>query len=179
MREMGNVDLIRDVTRETWGYLWVERLAQDLKYSLRQLRNSPGFAVAVMGTLALGLGAAAAMFTVVDRVLLRPLPYQDPHALVQILEAGSKRVSWGAPFVDLQQWRLRSHAFTNIAFHQENGQGRLDFLEGQQWNNTGDCTSTEWQSAPHPWRAPRARPGFCRGPGERGRACAKMRTPSF
>jgi predicted permease len=130
IREMGNVDLIRDVTRETWGYLWVERLAQDLKHSLRQLRNSPGFSIAVMGTLALGLGAAAAMFTVVDRVLLRPLPYQDPHALVQILEAGSKRVSWGAPFVDLQQWRLRSHALKNIAFHQENGKGRLDFLEG-------------------------------------------------
>ena len=131
IREMGNVALIRDVTRETWGYLWLERLAQDLQYSLRQLRNSPGFAIAVMGTLALGLGATAAMFTVVDRVLLRPLPYQDPHALVQILEAGSKRVSWGAPFVDLQEWRLRSHAFRDIAFHQENGLGRLDFLEGR------------------------------------------------
>src|SRR5947207_659304 len=67
IREMGNVALIRDVTRETWGYLWLERLAQDLQYSLRQLRNSPGFAIAVMGTLALGLGATVAMFTVVDR----------------------------------------------------------------------------------------------------------------
>jgi hypothetical protein len=131
IRETGNVDLVSDVTRETWGYLWVEGLARDLKHSLRQLRNSPGFSIAVMGTLALGLGAAAAMFTVVDRVLLRPLPYQDPHALVQILEAGSKRVSWGAPFVDLQQWRSRSHAFRNIAFHQENGRGGLDFLEGR------------------------------------------------
>jgi predicted permease len=130
-REMGNVDLIRDVTRETWGYLWLERLGQDLQYSLRQLRKAPSFAVAVMGTLALGLGATAAMFTVVDRVLLRPLPYQDPHALVQILEAGSKGVSWGAPFVDLQQWRVRNHAFRNLAFHQENGRGRLDFLEGR------------------------------------------------
>jgi predicted permease len=130
MQETGNVALIRDVTRETWGYLWLERLAQDSKYTLRQMRKTPGFAVAVMLTLALGLGATAAMFTVVYRVLLRPLPYHEPHALVQILEAGSKRVSWGVPFVDLQEWRLRSRAFTSIAFHQENGLGRLDFLEG-------------------------------------------------
>jgi hypothetical protein len=76
MREFGNIALIEDVTRETWGWIWLERLAQDLRHALRQLRRSPVFTLTVIATLILGLGATAAMFTVVDHVLLRPLPYQ-------------------------------------------------------------------------------------------------------
>ncbi|HEY1994050.1 MAG TPA: permease prefix domain 1-containing protein, partial [Edaphobacter sp.] len=75
MREFGNIALIEDVTREAWGWVWLERLGHDLKYALRQLRRSPVFTLTVIATLTLGLGATAAMFTVVDRVLLRPLPY--------------------------------------------------------------------------------------------------------
>ena len=75
LRELGNPALVNDVTRDTWGWLWLERLAQDAQYALRQLHRSPGFTAAVAGTVALGLGAAIAMFTVVDRVLLRSLPY--------------------------------------------------------------------------------------------------------
>ena len=71
-RELGNVPLVEDVTREMWGGEWVEHILQDVRYGLRQLRRSPGFAITVVMTLALGLGAAVAMYTVVDRVLLRP-----------------------------------------------------------------------------------------------------------
>jgi hypothetical protein len=74
MRELGNVALIEDVTREMWGWVWLERVGQDLRYAIRQLKRSPVFTLTVVATLALGLGAAVAMFTVVDRVLLRPLP---------------------------------------------------------------------------------------------------------
>ena len=90
LREFGNVALIEDVTRETWGWVRLERLGQDLKYAFRQLRRSPVFTATVIATLTLGLGATAAMFTVVDHVLLRPLPYQDSHQLVTINEAGKK-----------------------------------------------------------------------------------------
>jgi predicted permease len=133
LRELGNLALVSDVTRETWGWLWLERLAQDLQYALRQLRKAPGYAIAATGTLALGLGATIAMFTVVDRVLLRPLPYQRAQELVEIKEAGNKGVvGWGAPFLDIEQWQQRSHSLREVAFHQLAGDlGHLDFLEGK------------------------------------------------
>lgn len=72
-REFGNVALVKDVTRDSWGWLCLERLLQDARYALRQMRKSPGFSIGVIGTLALGIAAASTMFTVVDRVLLQSL----------------------------------------------------------------------------------------------------------
>ena len=60
-REFGNIALVKDVTREVWGWTWLERIQQDLKYAWRQLRKAPGFAVAVIGTLAIGIAATTAM----------------------------------------------------------------------------------------------------------------------
>ncbi len=128
MREFGNIALIEDVTRETWGWVRLERLGQDLKYALRQLRRSPVFIATLVATLALGLGATAAMFTVVDHVLLRPLPYTDSHQLVAINEAGKKGVTGGTPFLDLRQWQQRSHALQEIAFYSSTN--HISFLDG-------------------------------------------------
>ncbi len=68
IREFGNVALIEDVARETWGWVWLERLGQDLKYAFRQLRRSPVFTITVIATLTLGLGATAAMFTYLTKI---------------------------------------------------------------------------------------------------------------
>ena len=128
LRELGNLPLIGDVTRNQWGWLRLERLLQDMAYAFRQVRRSPGFATTVIGTLALGIGAAAAMFTVVDHVLLRPLPYRDPGRLVAIQEHGAKdRARSGAPWLDLEQWIARSRSFSQIAFF--NGMAGRNFLE--------------------------------------------------
>jgi predicted permease len=138
-RELGNLPLIEDVARETWGWLWLERLMQDLAYALRQIRRSPGFATTVIGTLALGIGAATAMFTVVDHVLLRPLPFRDANRLVAIQEHGSvdSRVS-GVLWPDVEQWIAQSRGFSQIAFSR--GMPGRNFLEGAQGDMQIDGT---------------------------------------
>jgi predicted permease len=129
VREFGNIPLVEDVTREKGGWLWLEGLLRDLGYAFRQMRRSPVFAATVIGTLALGIGAAAAMITVMDHVLLRPLPYRDAGRLVVIQEHGDKESGRrGAPWLDLEQWIAQSHSFRNIAFY--GGMTGRNFLEG-------------------------------------------------
>ena len=84
MREFGNVPLIADVTRERWGWLRLERLMQDLRFAVRQLRRTPAFTATVLLTLALGIGANAAIFTLVNAILLKDLPVADPKTLVHL-----------------------------------------------------------------------------------------------
>lgn len=133
MREFGNILLVKDVTHGLWRWRRMERLGQDLRYALRSFRRSPGFAITVITTLAIGIGSACAMFTVVDHVLLRSLPYQNANQLVNIRAAGKKGVvESGSPYLDIQQWRERSHSLQEVASYNSNN-NRVSFLEG----NTG------------------------------------------
>ena len=77
-REFGNVMLVKDLTREQWGGLRLDRLQKDVHYALRQLRRYPGIAAIAILMLALGIGANTAVFSVFNQVLLRSLPVQSP-----------------------------------------------------------------------------------------------------
>jgi hypothetical protein len=85
-RQFGNATLIREEIFEMNGIVWVEALAQDLKYALRQLRRRPGFSAVVVATLALGIGGTTAVFSVFQAVLLAPLPYEEPGQLVRFYQ---------------------------------------------------------------------------------------------
>jgi hypothetical protein len=84
MREIGNVPLISDVTMDQWRGPSVDLLMQDIRYAMRRLRNSPGFTLTAIITLALGIGANTAIFTLVNGILLRSLPVNDPSRLYRI-----------------------------------------------------------------------------------------------
>ncbi|WP_222439690.1 ABC transporter permease [Alloacidobacterium dinghuense] len=83
-REFGNVTLMQERSREEWQWQRLESLLVDLKHVCRRLGRSPGFAITVVLTLAIGIGANTAVFSVVNSVLIRPLPYPEPQQLVAL-----------------------------------------------------------------------------------------------
>jgi hypothetical protein len=83
-REFGNVTLLQERSREVWQWQRLESLLADLKHVFRRLGRSPGFAITVVLTLAIGIGANTAVFSVLNSVLIRPLPYPEPQQLVSL-----------------------------------------------------------------------------------------------
>ncbi|MGA8593750.1 MAG: ABC transporter permease [Bryobacteraceae bacterium] len=83
-RKLGNKTLIKEVTREMWGWTSVEQFAHDLRYGGRMLRKNPGFTIVAIVSLALGIGANSALFTAMDAVMWKLLPVQQPEQLVTI-----------------------------------------------------------------------------------------------
>src|SRR6516162_9635578 len=136
-RRFGNVGLKQEESREIWISRFVSELGQDVRYGLRMLRKSPGFTIVAVLTLALGVGANTAIFSIVDAVLLRSLPYRDPDRLVRIFfnepGVGLRDVRFSKP--ELDDLRTRAGVFedvTPIFEGSENltGAGQPERLEG-------------------------------------------------
>ncbi|HTJ31272.1 MAG TPA: ABC transporter permease [Acidobacteriaceae bacterium] len=114
-RAFGNVDRIKQQGREVWQWPRLESLLADLRFVFRRLRKSPGFTLTVLATLAIGIGANTAVFSVINSVLLRPLPYPDPDKLVSLhLNAP------GAPGLGDFRDELRLSASMYFTFAQHN-----------------------------------------------------------
>jgi len=114
-REFGNVELVQHVTREQWGWSWVGDLLQDLRYGARMLWGSPGFTLIAVLTLALGIGANTAIFSLADAFLLKLLPVEDPQQLVFIRATNSRGGTHGDfSYPAFERFRDGSQAFASM-----------------------------------------------------------------
>ena len=114
----------------------MRNLFQDFRYALRQLRKNPGFTAVAVLTLALGLGANTAIFSVIDAVLLRPLPFHDPSRLVVVrpTEPG-RRDDTGVSYPTFLDWRSQNHVLEGLSVFREDdytltGRGEPAHLTG-------------------------------------------------
>lgn len=122
LRAFGNPTLIREQTHAVWTWSWLENLLRDLRIGVRTLLRSPGFSFIAVLVIALCIGAATSLFTVVRSVLLKPLPFRDPGSLVMVYEhfrdpsMNSVEFNYNsvAP-ADFYDWRAHTHAFADMA----------------------------------------------------------------
>src|ERR1700722_1514190 len=117
--ELGGVEQVKEDVRAIRSGIFLETFAQDLRYTLRILRKSPGLTAVAVLTIALGIGATTAMFSVVDGVLLRPLPYPHPERLVEVgLDLpGINQFNWPLSPADYFTFREQSRTFQDIGLY--------------------------------------------------------------
>jgi putative ABC transport system permease protein len=113
--KLGGIEQTREICRDTWGVRIINELAQDVRYGLRQLRRNRGFAAVAVITLALGIGATTAIFSVVYGALLDPFPFTDSHRMAVLIshdtrEPGAARYTWVSP-AEFLDYREQNHVF--------------------------------------------------------------------
>src|SRR5687767_3416247 len=151
-KSFGNVGSMRDLAYEVKGGGFMETFWQDVRYSARMLIKHPGFALIAVFTITLGIGANTAIFSIVNAVLLRPFPYQQPEQLVMVGEStgGGGRNSVSYPnFVD---WQHQNNVFDAVSVMRSNenynltGAGEPERLQGRLVS-AGDRKSTRLNSS--------------------------------
>jgi putative ABC transport system permease protein len=115
LRTLGGLDQIKEEVRDTDRIPWLETLEQDVRFAFRTFRRRPGFAVSALTVLAFGVGSSTAIFSVVNGVLLTPLPYRDPGRLVRIFGAWEHGSREGISPPDFADYRDQTTAFESVA----------------------------------------------------------------
>ena len=115
LREFGNVGLVKEVTRDIWGWRLLETLRQDVRFAMRTLSGSPGFAAVAILSLALGIGANTGIFSLINTLMLRLLPVRDPERLVELLHKypGEPRMN-GYSWQSYEHFREHNHVFSGL-----------------------------------------------------------------
>jgi len=115
LKSFGGVEQAKERSRDARGVRWLEDLWQDLRYGARMLLKNPSFTFVAVITLTLGIGANTAIFSLVEALLLRPLPYAEPDRLVLLSEKGSAGERNNIPYPNFSDWRERAQSFEGMA----------------------------------------------------------------
>ncbi|HEY4840013.1 MAG TPA: ABC transporter permease, partial [Candidatus Acidoferrales bacterium] len=141
LREFGGVELAKEECRDERGTQFLEQLWQDVRFGTRMLRKNPGFTAVAVLTLALGIGANTAIFSVVNSVLLRPLPYPEPSRLVQLdLRMPDGDLSEGLTVSQFQFFRDNGNAFQGVAGFRGGADMSLKQNESIDWITSEQVT---------------------------------------
>lgn len=119
--EFGGMEQIKESCRQSRGTMWLELIAQDVRYGLRQLRKAPGFTLTAVLTLALGIGASTAIFAFVNAVLIKPLPFKAPKRLVHLYESIPLGPRFHLSYPDYQDWKRDNKVFSSLDVYEPYG----------------------------------------------------------
>jgi len=115
-RHFGNALLAVEHSRDPWGFAWLESLGQDLRFALRILRGNPALTLTIVAVLALGIGGTTAIFSVVNAVILRPLPYPHPDQLIALFETTTQQHSaMEVAYGNYLDWKAQVRSFQSLA----------------------------------------------------------------
>jgi hypothetical protein len=110
-RSFGSIERMKEEHRDRRSVRWIDTLVRDVRYGLLLLRRDPGFAFVAISVMAIGIGANTAMFSLVDAVLLKPLPYPDPERIVRVWEAPTPTSRNGISTLNFVDWKRLSTSF--------------------------------------------------------------------
>jgi predicted permease len=132
LRAMGPSTQRKEECRDMRGLNWLDNAAQDLRYAVRQLRKSLGFACTAAFVLALGISAAVSIFGVVEAALIKPLPYRDPSRLVSVFASTPGNPRYALPYLDFVDWKRHNKVFSSLDAYALNGGFTLSDKSGAE-----------------------------------------------
>lgn len=128
-RRFGNTLRLREEARDTWGWNWLDHLVQDVRYALRGFLRAPGFTIAAIATIALGIGSTTAVFSVADRILFRSLPYPAEDRLVSVGLMTPLDSNEFLPDPDYRKWRAGQTPFESMTAFTGSAGGNCDLSD--------------------------------------------------
>ncbi len=142
---LGNTLLLREQARDAWGWTWLDRFSQDLRYAVRMLRRSPGFTLAAVLMLAAGIGANIAVFSFFDLMVLRPLSVRDPATLLRFHRRAADKYAFALPYPEMDFFRRHATMLsavlalnmTKVSMEGEEKQIEADFVTTNFFSELG------------------------------------------